>query len=163
MALTSRAFTMRPSPGQLTKAPHGRPAGLRGEAWGRSEKEQRGRVQTEIHPSFGNRREPAAAGTQGGRRELAGLGILGAFTQRQTTTLQQAVSRAGTPSSMRTPSTSSVRRPQHLCLLRHPLGPTAITWAGAIRGDTPRAFRVTFNFLVVTLKGVDTRGTDAND
>lgn len=119
MALTSRAFTMRPSPGQLTKAPHGRPAGLRGEAWGRSEKGQRGRVQTEIHPSFGNRREPAAAGTQGGRRELAGLGILGAFTQRQTTTLQQAVSRAGTPSSMRTPSTSSVRRPQHLCLLRH--------------------------------------------
>lgn len=30
------------------------------------------------------------------------------------------------------------------------------TWAGAIRGDATRAFRVSFNFLVVTLKGVET-------
>lgn len=51
MGLTSHAFTMRPSPGLLTKAPHGRPTGLGGEAQGRSEQGQRGRVQIEIRPS----------------------------------------------------------------------------------------------------------------
>ena len=46
------------------------------------------------------------------------LGVLGTLTQRQATTLKQAFSRAGTPSSAREPITP-VHRLQHLRLLGH--------------------------------------------